>query len=102
MGLQDILINMAESKKYMLEWAVTPATIKRYRPNAQEFYEWCLKNDEDTNDVDQFDDLLLQFIHNLYEEGRGKSAASTTLYGILLYLPQLKSKNQNYQSHYKQ
>jgi integrase len=80
-------------RAYMLQWSVTPSTIKRYRQHVREFIQYCIDNEEeDINNEQQFDDLLLDYIHHLYESGLGKSKASMTLYGIINLLPNLKDK----------
>jgi integrase len=76
----------------MLGWTVTPATQKRYRGHVMEFLEWMIQNDEDAEDVEEFDDLLLDFVHHLYESGRGKTAANMTMAGLRLFLPQLEHR----------
>jgi integrase len=58
----------------------------------KEFLEWMFDNDEDAADVEGFDDLLLDFVHHLYESGRGKMAANMTLAGLRLFMPQLEHR----------
>ena len=84
---------MASTSKYeMMEWTVRPSTLKRYRQSVIHFSNWCRHHGDDTNDIDEFDELLLEYIYYLYQNKNGKSKASTTLYGIQLYLPQVKLK----------
>jgi hypothetical protein len=76
---------------YMLSWSVTPSTIKRYHQHVREFVHYCTINQEEDPTTEQlFDELLLDYIHHLYESGLGKSKASMTLYGIINILPNLK------------
>jgi integrase len=74
----------------MLEWSVTPTTLKRYRTHVREFVHWCIANHEEANNIAEFDELLLDYIHHLHESGLGKTKGSMTLYGILLFMPELK------------
>ena len=74
----------------MLEWAVTPSTVRRYRDQVMKFLQWTIDNDEDAQTEDELDDILLDYVWHLHESGAGKTAASHVLYGIVLYLPQLK------------
>lgn len=83
---------MKPRRQYMLQWAVTPATLKRYRSHVVKFLTWCDDHKEDANTDEELDDLLLDYIHELYEEGAGKTSASMTLYGILMLVPNLKGK----------
>ena len=74
----------------MLEWSVTPDTVRRYREQVMKFLQWCYDNDEDAETEEELDDVLLEYVWNLYEQGAGKTAARHVLYGIVMYLPQLK------------
>ena len=80
------------ARSYMLEWAVTPATAAKYRRHVKEFIDWVDANhyDEGVMEPEEFDEVLLDYIHHLYESDRGKSTAATTLYGCQLYCPQLR------------
>jgi integrase len=80
-------------RNYMLQWSVTPKTAIRYQQHVKEFLTYCIiQEQEDFTDEQEFDDLLLDYIHHLYESGRGKSKASMTLYGIINVLPNLNGK----------
>lgn len=74
----------------LLEHAVAPGTLKPYRAATISFAHYLIASDEDPDDADEFDDVLLDYIQGLYDDGRGKSTASNTLHGIGLYLPQLR------------
>ena len=61
--------------------------------HVKQFLDYCIsQEEEDITDEQEFDDLLLDYIHHLYEEGYGKSKASMTLYGIINVLPNLNGK----------
>lgn len=77
-------------KRYLLQHAVGESTAKRYNASVDAFIEWVDTIGEDANSIDELDELLLDYFHVLYESGRGKTVASTTLYGILLRMPRLK------------
>ena len=77
----------------MLSWSVSQQTAKRYKQHVKQFIDYCiLQQEEDITDEQEFDDLLLDYIHHLYESGHGKSKASMTLYGIINVLPNLNGK----------
>ena len=80
-------------RRYLLNWAVTPGTLKKYHRHVCDFAKWTIDNHEDP-DIDdaEFDELLLDYIHELYESGRGKSSAACTYYGIVHYLPHLRRR----------
>jgi integrase len=89
-GRRKARVRMSAAKHPLLELAVSPATLKGYRAAVLEFIQWMCDNDEDADDEDEFDEVLLDYIQQLYDDGRGKSAAKDTMNGICLYLPQLR------------
>ena len=86
-----------QGRRYFLQHAVLPSTQQRYSRSVDEFLAWIDDDGGDALTVDELDDLLLDYIHQLYEDGRGRTVASTTIFGILLRMPQLKY--QLHQSH---
>lgn len=78
--------------RYLLEWAVSAETRVRYTRNVREFLQWVVDNDDDAQDVEELDDLLLDYIHELHGSGGAKSKAMGTFYGICMFEPQLKRK----------
>lgn len=78
------------TRRYLLQHAVSASTSKRYGKAVDAFLLWCDDQGEDATGVEHLDELMLEYFHHLYEDGRGKSVASSTMYGILLRLPQLK------------
>jgi len=81
---------VSRRRPFLGEWAVTPATLKRYRDQVLSFVQWQRANGEFAVSESDMDDVLLAYIHDLYEGGRGKSVASHTLYGIYTFMPELK------------
>jgi integrase len=79
-----------QRRRYLLQYSVLPSTQQRYNRSVDAFLEWVNDEGEDAFNVDELDELLLDYIHHLYEDGRGRTVASTTIYGILLRMPQLK------------
>jgi integrase len=77
--------------RYLLDWAVSPATTANYDRGIRLFLEWVIDNDDDAYDGAEFDDLLLDYFHDLHGSGRPKSLAKTAYYGIVAYLPALSS-----------
>jgi len=80
----------AKSKTYLLDWTVTPKTLKRYKTNVNLFLKWCFDNDEDATSNDDLDDLLVAYFHHLHDQGSGPSAASMTLNGVSCLCPRTK------------
>lgn len=80
----------SKRREYMLDWVVTPATAHRYKRSVIEFLQWIDDNGDDARDVKELDDLLLDYIHELYENGSGKAKAISTYYGVIMYAPRLK------------
>jgi integrase len=79
-----------QRRAYLLQWTVQPVTMKRYRLHVVRFLDWCDRVGEDPDDLDELDDVLLDYIHELYESGVGKSHANLTVYGIYTFMPELK------------
>jgi integrase len=84
------LTHYQATRRYLLQHAVSASTMKRYGKAVDAFLLWVDDEGEDASTAEQLDELLLEYFHLLYEDGRGKSVASATIYGILLRLPQLK------------
>lgn len=85
------MASLSRSKRrYLLQYSVLPSTQQRYNKAVDDFLTWVDGQGGDATTIDELDDLLLDYIHELYEDGRGKTVASTTIYGILLRMPQLK------------
>ena len=54
-----------------------------------QFLDWCADNQRDATTPDELDDLLTDYLHELYEDngGVGKTTASHTIFGLVKYLP---------------
>ena len=83
-------VRMRERKQYMLTWSVSRDTATRYSRAVTAFLEWAASEQEDAHTVTDFDWVLLEYLHYLYESGHGKSHANMTFYGIMLFMPVLK------------
>jgi len=79
-----------ESKRYLVEASLSVRTVHRYRKAVLEFLDWCDSYHLDPSSPLQLDDALTNFIHFLFESGRGKALAQSVLYGIHFYIPQWK------------
>lgn len=75
--------------RFLVEAAYAPSTIRRYRDAVSQFLDWCSPTD-DPSSPQQFDELLTDYFHHLYETQQGRGKAHATLYGILVHLPHLK------------
>jgi integrase len=47
-------------------------------------------NDEDAHDENSFDELVLEYLHVLRENGRGRSVGTNTIYAIFTHFPELR------------
>jgi integrase len=83
-------------RRALLEFAVQPTTMKRYRSAVHGFLSWVLDEQYDTAAMssEEFDELLCDYVHHLYivGEGSGRSTAVNALCGILAYAPALKKQ----------
>jgi integrase len=78
-----------QRRHYLLDSAVKPRTKDRYRKLVVQFIDWATTNDDDAHTAEDFDNLLADYIHYLYEHDAGKSIASHTLFGVLSFMPAL-------------
>ena len=74
----------------MLRQTVIPATRNKYLSKLDAFFEWAAANNETASDHKGLDDVLVQYIHDLYEDERGHSVAAATLSAIKWCFPELK------------
>jgi integrase len=81
---------MSGPKRYLVEAAYAPSTLRKYRDAVSQFIQWCSLTGDDPSSPQQFDGLLTDYFHHLYETEQGKGKAHATLYGILVHLPHLR------------
>jgi integrase len=83
-------------RRALLEFAVQPQTMKRYRSAVHDFLDWVVGEQYDTTAMssEEFDELLCDYVHHLYSlgDGRGRSNAVNALCGVLAYAPALKKR----------
>jgi len=97
---RDIMSDIAavmhthQRRNYLLQYTVKPTTAKRYNAALLEFVAWCDLCGEKPTTVHDFDEMLMDYLHEIYEqyEGKGKSKANCTLFGILNRMPYLKGQ----------
>ena len=85
--------SMADDKKYyMMGWNVIQSTHNKYLKAVKKLIEWYDEEwiDDDPVTIDEFDIMVLQYIHWCYEHGKSKSNAETAVHGIKHFMPQLK------------
>jgi len=71
---------------------VTPATQRRYRAAIDAFERWARRNGESAVDAESLDDVLVEYVHDLYLSGRGRSAATCALHGIAWRNPAFRAQ----------
>jgi integrase len=78
----------------MLEHAVKPDTAERYNKAVGRFVRWMRDEGEDAVSAKELDLLLCTYFHDCYEakDGKGKDEANKTMYGIIMYCPELKGR----------
>jgi len=85
---------MSTSSRFLIEAALAPTTLSKYKQGIKLFIEWCIEHNYDCNTIESLDDLLSEYFHDLYEQndGVGKGLAAQTLYGIIKFIPRLHDK----------
>ncbi len=79
---------------YLLEAGYAKSTTDKYKSAVTQFLHWCSAGAHTADTLDDLDDLLADYFHELYEvnEGRGKQKAHDTLNGIQMLMPRAKGK----------
>jgi len=77
-------------RRDLIDASYAPSTLRKYRDAVTSFFSWASDLSEDPTDPDDFDDLLCDYFHYLYDSDQGKGKAHATLYGVLMLLPRLE------------
>lgn len=65
-----------------------PRTFQRYNACLTQFLEWCRENKEDATSVAELDELMCDYIHDLYFAGGSLHSASNALSALGIHLPE--------------
>jgi len=74
----------------LLSATVTNKTNKRYTAAVSEFANWVIENEDDAEDMEEFDDLVCDYIHELHRGSFGFSKASTLISALINKVPEFK------------
>jgi integrase len=87
-------MSQSKSNRFLIEAALAPTTLAKYKYGVRLFIEWCSLHNYDVSTIESFDELLSEYFHDLYEQndGTGKGLAAQTLYGIIKFLPRLHDR----------
>lgn len=82
------------SRWYLLEAGYAKKTVDKYKAAVRLFLRWCSNGRHTAEAVEDLDDLLTDYFHEIYEQngGRGKQRAKDTLYGVQMFLPRTKGR----------
>ena len=82
------------SQRFLLDATCAPSTLVKYKHAVREFIVWAEEYQVTVTTVEQMDDALTDYFHDMYEtnDGSGKGVAAATLYGVVKFLPRLKNK----------
>jgi integrase len=82
------------NNRFLLGAGLAPSTKLKYSKAVSLFVTWCDEHNFSPKTFSQLDDLLTDYLHELYEinDGKLKSLASETLYGIVSKLPRSQGK----------
>lgn len=87
------------NNRFLLDAGLAPATQRKYSIAVELFVNWCDENHLQPQSFDHLDELLTDYLHELYitYDGSMKSLASETLYGILTKIPRARGNLQTAQ-----
>ena len=80
----------ARSTGYLMRATVTTATRALYKTNVMRFLQWVADNNDGAADLDEFDELLVDYVHELHATGAPKSRAERAVNGIIHYAPEFR------------
>lgn len=78
--------------RFLVKAAFAPATQKKYGSAVDDFLDWLLFHNLDSDDPSEFDEILTDYLHELYYGGGGKGQAQATIFGLMAFSPQLKGR----------
>jgi integrase len=74
-----------------VEASYAPATTKKYLKALSGFVNWCDESGENPSTYQEMDEVMVDYIHFLYESGMGKSEATCAIYAAVMVIPVLKA-----------
>lgn len=77
------------SHRFLLETGLAKRTVSDYKKAVLQFLLWCESRNEEPEDYDELDDLLTDYIHEMYveKEGKGRQHCANAVFGIQMLLP---------------
>ena len=69
---------------------VTPATARRYAGALAAFARWARRSGVRAVTAAALDDALVEYVHDLFEDGRGRSAATAAVHGLAWQRPDVR------------
>jgi hypothetical protein len=82
----------APGRRYLISAAYASTTLTKYNDAVESFLVWTEALDYDPLSSSDYDDLITDYLHHLYETNQGKGKAHATLFGILHHQPEFKGK----------
>ena len=78
--------------RHLLAASLAPETQKKYLTAVSQFVRWARDNEFDAKTPAELDNLLMDYIHELYYDDKSKSQASMTYYAVVCFLPTMKRR----------
>jgi hypothetical protein len=80
-------------RDFLIRKAHADATRKKYDDAFAKFTSWVIDNNEDASSVEDFDEILCEYFHDVFilGGGKGRSLCESTLSAISLFLPKFKT-----------
>ena len=76
--------------RFLIEASLGEATRRKYKDAVSKFLSWCDENNYDATNIQQLDELLTDYLHELYEQndggGKGLGACSLCRIVLIIYL----------------
>lgn len=80
------------SRRFLVDASIKQDTAKKYKDALLLFIGWCETNNYDTTSDEEMDELLTDYLHDLYENGVGRHVGTNTFFGLLKYQPRYTNK----------
>jgi integrase len=83
---------MTRPRRFLRDSRVTPDTLQRYKQAVQGFLRWSEEQHEEPETVEELDNLLAEYIEDLFAEGTGYDQGKNVFFRILFFRPRWRGQ----------